>query len=158
MSEGEYRLRVISDADWEVKDADPRTVPICHELQAYLLEAFEQAPDGEPLVIPKGSFSVCNASRWFTDLAKRADVVRYGKPLHTLRKSCITDWAKRFPMHVVKEWAGHSDSRTTEQHYFRVSDSEYELAAREPDVAQLVAQQGGDEPERDEKRSAKTSA
>jgi hypothetical protein len=56
----------------------------------------------------------------------------YPKPLHTLRKSCITDWASRHPGHVVKQWAGHSDMDTTEQYYLQVSEAEYEQAAATP--------------------------
>jgi len=76
-----------------------------------------------------GSVSVKNISRNFDCLCKRADVARYAKPLHTLRKSCITDWAKHFPAHVVKQWAGHSDLDTTDRYYLQVSEAEYERAA-----------------------------
>jgi integrase len=51
-----------------------------------------------------------------------AGVVRYAKPLHTLRKSCITDWAGHPPAHVVREWAGHSDKNTTDRYYLKVSE------------------------------------
>ncbi len=37
-------LTVISSDDWEMKDKDPRIVPICPELHGLLLDAFEQAP------------------------------------------------------------------------------------------------------------------
>ena len=48
-------LTVISSDDWEVKDKDPRVVPICPELHGLLLDAFEQAPEGDRYVIPQES-------------------------------------------------------------------------------------------------------
>lgn len=126
------RLRVISQDDWNVKDRDARIVPICPELHELLLEAFEEAEEGEERVIRAGTISVKNISRDFSCLCKRAGVDRYAKPLHTLRKSCITDWASRFPAHVVKQWAGHSDLQTTDRYYLQVSESEYDRAAATP--------------------------
>jgi integrase len=137
------RLRVISQDDWEVKDKDARIVPICPELHALLLTAFDEAEEGEDRVIPAGSFSVRNSSRNFSTLCKRADVTRYAKPLHTLRKSCITDWAKQFSAHVVKQWAGHSDLNTTDHYYLQVPEAEYERAAAtrmSPDSTQIPTQ------------------
>jgi integrase len=123
------RLRVISQDDWDVKDKDARIVPICPELHQLLLAAFDQAAEGEERVIPVGGISIKNFSRDFGFLCKRAGVDRYAKPLHTLRKSCITDWAQHFPAHVVKQWAGHSDLDTTDRYYLQVSEAEYERAA-----------------------------
>ncbi|OHB54318.1 MAG: hypothetical protein A2Y07_02625 [Planctomycetes bacterium GWF2_50_10] len=34
-----------------------------------------------------------------------------------MRRSCITNWAKSLPIHVVKELAGLSDIKTTQQFY-----------------------------------------
>lgn len=70
-----------------------------------------------------------NIWRDFGVIAKQAGIVRYAKPLHSLRKSCITDWAGRFGAHVVKEWAGHEDIDTTLKFYLKVPDAEYQRAA-----------------------------
>lgn len=137
------RLLVISQDDWDVKDKDARIVPICPELHELLLTAFDEAEEGEERVIPVGAVSVKNISRNFSFLCKRAGVDRYAKPLHTLRKSCITDWAKHFSAHVVKQWAGHSDLNTTDRYYLQVSEAEYERAAAtrmNQDVTQLSTQ------------------
>ena len=64
-------------------------------------------------------------------LFKRASVQPYSKPFHTLRKSCLTDWAQRFPQHVVSEWGGHSDIQTTNEYYLQVPASEYDRCAQE---------------------------
>ncbi len=125
------RLRVVSHGKWKVKDKDSRIVPICPELHAILLTSFDGAQEGQRYVIPPGSLNVKNLWRDFGVVAKRAEVERYAKPIHTLRKSCLTDWAGKYPMHVVKAWAGHSDVRTTDEFYLQVPDSEYERAGKD---------------------------
>ena len=106
-------------------------MPISPELHSALLKAFEEAKDGADLVIPTGSIVVKNVSRDFSVLCKRANIERYAKPLHTLRKSCLTDWAGRHAAHVVKEWAGHSSIQTTDAFYLKVSEVDYEAAANQ---------------------------
>jgi hypothetical protein len=64
-------------------------------------------------------------------------VVRYAKPIYTLRKNCITDWAAVHPAHVVQAWAGHSDYRTTMRYYLKVSDGDFDRATG---LAQKVVQ------------------
>ena len=134
-------------------------MPICPELNELLLAAFDEAEEGEERVIPAGSVSVKNISRNFTFLCKRADVTRYAKPLHTLRKSCITDWASNFPAHVVKQWAGHSDLQTTDRYYLQVSEAEYERAAAtrmSQDVTQLPTQLAENEADSTQNENAET--
>jgi len=155
------RLQIISRQDWEVKDKDPRMVPICMDLQELLMEAFEQAPAGENYVIPKGCINVKNVWRDFGIICKRAEVARYAKPIHSLRKSCITDWASQFPMHVVQEWAGHSDIDTTNQYYLKVSELEYQKAAKLrmcPEVTKLVTKPAPKEPGFDENEKSESNA
>jgi integrase len=147
------RLQIISRSDWEIKDKDPRLVPICQDLQDLLMEAFEQTPEGKNYVIPRGCIHVKNVWRDFGVICKRAGVIRYAKPIHSLRKSCITDWASQFPMHVVQEWAGHSDIDTTNQYYLKVSELEYQKAAQLrmcPEVTKLVTKPALKEPGFDE--------
>ena len=67
-----------------------------------------------------------NIWRDFGPLCKRAGVARYPKPMHALRKSCITDWAMNSPAHAVQAWAGHSDYRTTTRYYLKVSEGDYD--------------------------------
>jgi len=126
------RLTVISrdesaaEGEFKVKDKDSRVVPICPELSGLLREI----PRGQAgTVIPLGSVVRKNAWRDFQVLAKKAGVKSYPKPFHSLRKSCITDWADGFAAHVVMEWAGHQDIRTTLKYYLKVSESEYDRAA-----------------------------
>ena len=140
------RIRIIAKDDWKPK-ARPRnrTVPMSGVLQQLLLDAFELAPDAREHVIAPARVIVRNISRDFGVICRRAGVVRYAKPLHTLRKSCITDWAGEHPQHVVSTWAGHSNVSTTGEYYLQVSEAEYERAAETETpriLAQLLAQLG----------------
>ena len=49
----------------------------------------------------------------------------YAKPIHTLRKNALTDWARTLPMHVVASYAGHANITTTSQYYLQVSESDH---------------------------------
>lgn len=65
-----------------------------------------------------------NAGREFGRHVKNASIeVEPGKTLsiHTLRKSCIQNWANELPMNVTKELAGHSSISTTATYYTQVS-------------------------------------
>lgn len=138
-----HRLCVVAKKDWQPKDKTSRTVPIFPELYKLLLDAYNNAEAGQTRVIE--GFCVTNTWRDFVVLCRRAGVTQYSKPFHTLRKNCITDWAAKFPAHVVKEWAGHSDLRTTDRYYLQVSELEYKRAAGTnffDDFAQLFAQLG----------------
>lgn len=126
---GRSRLTVIGNGDWRPKDREPRVVPIVPELRKVLTGAGCDTHAPDDLVIPQGSVSVNNVSRRFTWLCQRAGVERYAKPFHTLRKTCLTRWAREFPAHVVATWAGHADIETTREYYLRVSEAEYEKAA-----------------------------
>jgi integrase len=125
------RLTVVGTDTWDVKDKEARVVPVCPELHEVLMEAFEAAEAGQAMVVPPETVVVQNTSRDFGVLCRRANVPRYNKPFHTLRKSCLTDWAARFPMHVVRLWAGHSDISTTATYYLQVSEADFTRAATE---------------------------
>ncbi|MCP4711769.1 MAG: tyrosine-type recombinase/integrase [Planctomycetes bacterium] len=123
------RLTVISTDDFTVKDKEPRTIPIMPELREVLERQLSNPERDFERVIPTGSINTKNITRDFTVLCQRANVMRYHKPLHTLRKTCITWWARSFPQHVVSCWAGHSDESTTTEYYCQVSEQEYDKAA-----------------------------
>ena len=59
-----------------------------------------------------------NTLRHFKTICCRAGVESY--TIHDLRRSCITNWAKQLPIHVVQQLAGHSDIQTTQQFYLSV--------------------------------------
>jgi integrase len=120
-------IRIIAKKEWQPKDKNPRNIPLCPELQKILLEAYNRAESGQNQVVE--GIVVENLWRDFNTLFQRAGVSKYSKPFHTLRKSCITDWAANYPAHVVKEWAGHSSLDTTDRYYLQVPESEYSRAS-----------------------------
>lgn len=121
------RIHITPKDHWKPKtESSIREIPICLELQPVILEAHEQAETGQERVI---AGYIENVDRDFKALRKKAKVEQYKKPLHSLRKSCITDWAGKFPMYVAQRWAGHSEIRTTAKYYSQVRDDDYEKAA-----------------------------
>lgn len=133
------RLTIIAGEDWRPKDRDFRVVPIVPELRAILLEAFEQAKEGQEFVIETGTMDPRSSYKAFHRLCSRAGIKPWSKPFHTLRKTCLTRWAREFPQHVVSEWAGHSEITTTSQFYLQISEAEYDRAAGLPKKGCLKA-------------------
>lgn len=120
-------LHIVGKDHWQPKDRESRVIPICPELQKILLEEFEQAPDKRSRVCSLEYSG--NIGRDIRSTIIRAGLNLWAKPLHTLRKSCITDWAGTYPLHVVKEWAGHADIATTATYYTQVTPDQFEKAA-----------------------------
>ena len=59
-----------------------------------------------------------NLLRKFRTRRRQAGVKKY--TLHDLRRSAVTNWASRLPIHVVQKLAGHSDIKTTQTYYLFV--------------------------------------
>lgn len=94
--------------------ADARAVPIVPRLEALLVGAHEQAPAGRELVC------------WQIDPENMGDQLQktmkavgaaWEKPLHTLRKSLVTDWKNIAPSPAVAEWLGHNED-VADRHYY----------------------------------------
>jgi integrase len=75
-----------------------------------------------------GQDLVNNQLRRFKTLCRRAGVGPY--TIHDLRRSCITNWARRLPTHIVQKLAGHSDIQTTETYYLSVQSEDLAKARR----------------------------
>lgn len=108
------------------KTGADQVVPIDDTLAKIMAQWRGQAPFKirDDRVVAEGSVCLGNPGRTFDRLCKAAGVARYGKPLHALRKSCITDWARTHPAHVVQVWAGHKSIQTTLKFYTRVSPAD----------------------------------
>jgi hypothetical protein len=62
-------------------------------------------------------------------MLKRAGIGKY--TLHDLRRSCITNWARKgLPIHVTQQLAGHADIKTTQKFYLSVQDDDLRAARR----------------------------
>ncbi len=71
---------------------------------------------------------VNNVLRRLKALCQRAGVPPHS--VHDLRRSCITNWAKHLPIHVVQQLAGHSNIRTTQKYYLSVQSEDIKKAQR----------------------------
>lgn len=93
-------------------------VPICAELRSILEQARLASIRIDGVIIPP------NTPQWgydrFARACRLAGLEPWSKPFHTLRKSCIDDWARIAPPNVVMEWATHTSLATTMKFYAKV--------------------------------------
>lgn len=142
---------------WEPKDHEFRHVPLSPSALNMLAEWQAQAPEGAPYIFVtferyrrvmralaegrwnEGRGLVNNVLRSFKAIIRRAGV----NPctLHDLRRSCITNWARELPAHVVQRLAGHSSLETTVRYYLSVQQEDLERARRVGDALGLGADQ-----------------
>jgi integrase len=144
------RIRIArKDADtvlgsWEPKDHEGRLLPVPQSLMQTLADLQVEAAEGCPYVfVPawrwkhirstreagtwrEAQLLVNNLIRRLATLRKWAGVAKF--TFHDLRRSCITNWARHLPVHVVQKLAGHSDIKTTQQHYLSVQPDDLETA------------------------------
>ena len=149
---------------FELKDKEGRTVPLPEDTLNLLLQLHEQAPVKVPYVVLtreryekilakwkecrennrpwRNSYFVRNVLRNFRKRLHRAEIKAGSNKLtiHTLRKSCIQNWANDLPMNVVKEFAGHSSIVTTQKFYSKVTDEHFDQAAKAADKRLKEAQ------------------
>ena len=111
---------------------------------ALLATLYTSAADGCPYAFMTPSRwefyeAECDAGRWrqdqdllnnllrrFKTIVKRAGVAL--ATLHDLRRSCITNWARELPIHVLQKLAGHSDIQTTQRYYLVVEQRDFDEA------------------------------
>jgi len=107
----QHRLRVIAE-----KTGRLRIVPIEPELYDMLLEAFEQAEEGEERLCP-----ISHHCLWrnFQVIRRRAGLPEWEDAFQVLRRNRETDWAQVYPQYVVSYWMGH-DIKVSDRHYLQV--------------------------------------
>ncbi len=102
-----------------------RLVPICPELRGILAEAYEQAADGEKLILPRALTGASNLRTTFTKIITRAGHEPWRRLFQNLRASCATDWVEKYPNHVVAKWLGHSPMIAA-THYLQTRERHFE--------------------------------
>jgi len=102
-----------------------RLVPICPELRDILAEAYEQAADGEKLILPRALTGASNLRTTFTKIITRAGREPWPRLFQNLRASCATDWVEKYPNHVVAKWLGHSPMIAA-THYLQAREHHFE--------------------------------
>ena len=131
---------------WEPKDHEGRVLPIPDEVLQMLADLRNESADDCPYVfVPAWRWdyiqSARRAGQWddkrsllnnlnrrLATLRSRAGVAKF--TYHDLRRSCITNWARHLPIHVVQMLAGHSDIKTTRQYYLSVQEDDLAKARR----------------------------
>lgn len=131
---------------WQPKDCEARTIPIPKETVQLLANLQAETCEGNPYVFltkdrlnhilrrrTEGTWQsdfelVNNLTRSIEVICRHADV-EYFTP-HDLRRSCITNWARRLPIQAVQHLAGHSSISTTRKYYLAVLETDC-TAARE---------------------------
>ena len=149
---------------FNIKDHEARRIPLPKYMLDLLNEWFAEAPEGVPYILLtkeryelvktkwqqlrkegkpwRNRYLTNNILRNFRTRCRRAGIKPVGKlTVHTLRKSCIQNWADCLPMNVVKEFAGHSSISTTQEFYTRVDADHEAKAAR---LIQQLLQNGID--------------
>ena len=121
---------------WDPKSRRNRVVPISDDSAQLLADLQLKAEEGFPYIFispqrlkrfrerqKNGTWTprsqiINNLDRDFRILRNKASVDKY--VIHDLRRSAITNWAKKLPIQVVQELAGHSDISTTRKYYLAV--------------------------------------
>jgi integrase len=129
---------------WTPKDHEMRSIPLPRLAIDLLTQWQTQAPEQCPYVFMDhgrwdyfrqqihnntwraGQDLTNNVLRRFKTICRKACVGPY--TVHDLRRSCITNWAKELPIHVVQQLAGHSDIKTTQQFYLSVRPEDVDKA------------------------------
>lgn len=130
--------------DWQPKGRDSRTVPIPTLTVNLLTHIQSVADEGSPYVlIPKyrldainaakasgkwkeGAHAMNNIRRRWLELRRAAGIAH--ATIHDLRRSAITNWSRRLPIHVTQELGGHASIMTTRRYYLAVTETDMEAA------------------------------
>jgi integrase len=131
---------------WTPKDHELRSIPLPKQAIDLLTTLQSVAPENSPYVFmdverwdfyrrqieakkwnPRSDL-VNNWLRRFKTLCKQTGVGRF--TIHDLRRSCITNWARKLPIHVTQQLAGHSDIHTTQEYYLSVQADDLAKAKR----------------------------
>jgi integrase len=133
-----------SDIDWHgrrftlrvkkkehIDGHETRVVPIFPEIEPYLRQAFDEAPEGCVYVIPRRFHSEGYVYAGVLRAIERAGVTRWPKLLVNLRASRETELMLEYPEHVVHAWIGNT-KEVAADHYLMVTDADFDRASTAP--------------------------
>jgi len=137
----EVRRMSWGDVDWESnrlmihspktehhEGRDTRLIPMFPELAALLRERFEDAEEGETLVLPMLEGRTDASLRATLQRAiKNAGVKPWTRLWHSLRASRQTDLTREFPAHVVCDWLGNTE-KVARENYLSTTDEDFRRA------------------------------
>ena len=102
---------------------ETRTLPIFPEIEPYLRQAFDEAPEGSVYVLPRRFHSEGYAYAGVLRAVERAGVPAWPKLFVNLRASRETELKREHPDHVVYAWIGHCKEIALD-HYLMVTDED----------------------------------
>ena len=94
-----------------------RLIRLFPELFDLLQKAHSTLSDSSGFILPTLSIHT-NLNVRMRRLVEAAGVEPYPKVMHSLRASCITDWAREHQLSEVAAWAGHTEV-VLHNHYLR---------------------------------------
>ncbi len=116
-----------------------RVIPMFPELRFYLEEAWAAAEEGAEYIFPlefrrraqgPAGWVNCNLRTTFLKLIRRAGVEPWPRLWHSMRASCETDLAKKYPLAAAARWLGNTQAVAL-RHYVDVTDGDFERARKE---------------------------
>jgi integrase len=114
------RLTLIAE-----KTGKRRIVPIEPKLYKLLIEAFNEAQDGQLRVCPVSRHGLW---RNFQTYCRQAGLKKWKDAFKVMRRNCETDWAQKYPQYVVSNWIGHN-IQVSAQHYLQIPEELYDKVA-----------------------------
>lgn len=132
--------------EWEPKSRKSRIVPMSDETAHLLVNMQAKASEGHPYVFvsPERLEKIkerCKIGKWnprsemINNLGRNFNVIRHRAnvaecTLHDLRRSAITNWARKLPIQVVQQLAGHANITTTRKYYLSVRTEDLQSASK----------------------------
>ncbi|MHC4925974.1 MAG: tyrosine-type recombinase/integrase [Planctomycetota bacterium] len=129
---------------WEPKGRKNRVVPISDEAIKFLVDIQVDAPDGHSYIFISPErleqiFKRIKTGKWHdrsevaNNMTRNFKVIRDKAgiekcTIHDLRRSAITNWARKLPFQVVHKLAGHSNIKTTMDYYLAVREEDFDTA------------------------------
>ncbi len=158
------RKMTVTSPKTEAQGKAWRVVPIRPDLAEILEEAWDTAKDGAEFVVALDQYRTPRENGWhgvnvrqqFDRLTRMAGLAPIKKPFRIFRSSCLTDWAREFPIHSVAQWAGHT-VQVAGKHYLTPLDKDFQEATKAAQkTAQKVAETSRNHPQGRKGRKAES--
>lgn len=113
-----------------------RVMPLFERTRQCLAEAFELAAEGDEFIFPErwrrsawgvNGWKNCNMRTGFQRILLRAGIKPWPRLFHSLRGSCESDLASRFPIATAASWIGNSVA-VAARHYVSPLDAHFQDA------------------------------
>jgi len=130
------RLTVPSPKTQHLPGRSYRVIPLFPAVRPFLEAAWDEAPDGAEYVFPEEyrrraqgprGWANANLRTTFGKIVRRAGLEPWSRLWHSMRASCETDLARKFPLAVVAKWLGNTQAIAM-RHYVDVTDADFEPA------------------------------